>query len=236
MLHLRRYNPMPVGWRYYPYADRSAVKPLNSGLMFLKVINMITKVVVLFDGGFYQARFRTLKGVHPKPDDVINEVDNVMQLVANKTNGDTKDILFRIYYYDCRPFGNTVKDHTRTKDIDFSASASFRAKSKFLDDLCKKDRVALRLGELSFNGWIQDYYNNKLWKPDFKQKGVDMKVGLDMAWMATKRIVDKVVLVAGDADFISPIKFVRKEGLQVYLYPMGQNVKESLINHCDFVI
>lgn len=74
---------------------------------------------------------------------------------------------------------------------------------------------------------------NKL-KPDFKQKGVDMKVGLDMAMMAMKHTVDKVVLVAGDSDFIAPIKFVRKEGLQVYLYSMGHKVKFGLIEHCDF--
>ena len=63
-----------------------------------------------------------------------------------------------------------------------------------------------------------------------------MKVGLDMASMATKKIVDKIVLIAGDSDFISPIKFVRKEGLQVYLYSMGHKVKLPLIEHCDFVL
>ena len=102
--------------------------------------------------------------------------------------------------------------------------------------LCKEDKVALRIGELSFDGWKTDQHNPKKWKPDFKQKGVDMKVGLDMAWMATKGIVDKIVLIAGDSDFISPIKFVRKEGLQVYLYKMNHKVKEALIDHCDFVL
>ncbi len=57
-----------------------------------------------------------------------------------------------------------------------------------------------------------------------------------MAYMALKRIVDKVVLVAGDSDFVAPMKFVRKEGLQVYLYTMGHKVKSRLIEHSDFVI
>ena len=93
-----------------------------------------------------------------------------------------------------------------------------KAKNIFLKKLCKEDKVALRIGELSYDGWEIDQHNPNKWKPDFKQKGVDMKVGLDMAWMATKKIIEKIVLIAGDSDFISPIKFVRKEGLQVYLY------------------
>ena len=144
--------------------------------------------------------------------------------------------MLRIYYYDCKPFGEKVKDHTGKNTIDFSANKTYTAKNLFLKKLCKEDKVAIRIGELSFDGWKIDQHNPNKWKPDFKQKGVDMKVGLDMALMATKRIVDKIVLIAGDSDFISPIKFVRKEGLQVYLYKMNHKVKEALIDHCDFVL
>ena len=91
------------------------------------------------------------------------------------------------------------------------------------------------MGELSFTGWKQDPYSGRT-KPDFKQKGVDMKFGLDMAVMASKRTVDKIVLVAGDSDFIAPIKYARKEGLLVYLYPMGNHIKPTLSGHCDYVL
>jgi len=197
---------------------------------------MITKVSVLIDGGFFSQKFLEINKKHPSPKDVIKEVNRAMTLVRSKTNNETSDILFRIYYYDCEPFGKKVKDKTGKNDIDFSTSPTFAAKSIFLKNLCKEDKVALRIGELSFDGWKIDTHNPKKWKPDFKQKGVDMKVGLDMAWMATKKIVDKIVLIAGDSDFISPIKFVRKEGLQVYLYKMKHHVKEALIDHCDFVL
>ena len=159
-----------------------------------------------------------------------------MALLTAKTAGDTKDILFRVYYYDCKPYGETVMNHDKTKEIDFTKSPIYASKCSFLRDLVKQDKFAVRLGELSFDGWKQDLHNPLKYKPDFKQKGVDMKVGLDMASMATKKIVDKIVLIAGDSDFISPIKFVRKEGLQVYLYSMGHKVKLPLIEHCDFVL
>lgn len=157
-----------------------------------------------------------------------------MRLVKAKTNGETEDILFRVFYYDCRPFGGEINDPTGNK-INYSASRGYAAKNSYLDTLNVMDRFALRLGELSFTGWKQDQYSGQL-KPDFKQKSVDMKFGLDMATMATKHTVDKIVLIAGDSDFIAPIKFARKEGLLIYLYPMGNHIKQSLQGHCDYIL
>lgn len=197
---------------------------------------MITKVNVLIDGGFFERKFYEIHKKSATAADVVKEVESVMQLVIAKTAGDTKDILFRVFYYDCKPFGDKVWNHDKTKEIDFTISSKFASKTAFLKDLAMQDKFALRLGELSFDGWKNDLHNPKKWKPDFKQKGVDMKVGLDMASMATKYIIDKIVLIAGDSDFIAPIKFVRKEGIQVYLYPMGHKVKRNLIEHCDFLL
>jgi len=197
---------------------------------------MTTKVNVLIDGGFFYQKFFEIHKKYPSHKDVISEVNNAISLVKTKTNGETNDILLRIYYYDCRPFGEKVKNPNGSGYIDFSGSKTFKTKTIFLKNLCKEEKMALRIGELSFDGWKTDLHNHSKLKPDFKQKGVDMKVGLDMAWMATKKIVDKIVLIAGDSDFISPIKFVRKEGIQVYLYTMKHYVKESLIEHCDFIL
>lgn len=195
---------------------------------------MITKVNVLIDGGFFWQRFKKIKNRNPRPNDVLAVVNDVMSLVKAKTNGETEDVLFRVFYYDCRPFGDKIKDQSG-KEINYSESPGHTMKNKYLDTLCAMDRFALRLGELSFTGWKQDMYNQE-WKPDFKQKSVDMKFGLDMATMATKHTVDKIVLIAGDSDFIAPIKFARKEGILIYLYPMGNPVKRELKNHCDYFL
>ena len=197
---------------------------------------MTTKVNILIDGGFFERKFFEINHKAPTAKDVVATTADAMKLLIAKTAGETKDILFRVFYYDCKPFGNKVMNHDKTKEIDFSASKIYSSKCSFLKDLVRQDKFAVRLGELSFDGWKQDLHNPCTYKPDFKQKGVDMKVGLDMASMATKRIVDKIVLIAGDSDFISPIKFVRKEGLQVYLYSMGHKVKHPLIEHCDFIL
>lgn len=65
-------------------------------------------------------------------------------------------------------------------------------------------------------------------EPDFTQKEVDIKIGLDVAWLSSKRIVDKIILVTGDTDFIPAMKFARKEGVQVVMISiMNNNMKDS---------
>lgn len=196
---------------------------------------MVTKVNILIDGGFYAQRFKAINNRSATVNDVKQLVKDVMDAVRTKTSGETQDILFRAFYYDCKPFSGKVKDHSGKKIIDYSQTKSFNAQNRLLDDVAKLEQFALRLGELSFTGWKKNRYTAK-WEPDFRQKSVDMKFGLDIATMASKHTVDKIVLVAGDSDFIAPIKMARTEGLLVYLYPMGNNIKESLVKHCDYIL
>lgn len=159
-----------------------------------------------------------------------------MTKVQGYTPPSCTDILFRSYYYDCRPFSE-IKNDPDGKAVDFSLNPLYKAASAFQSDLRKFPQMALRLGDLSFDGWKIDARNPGVYMPDFKQKAVDMKIGLDIAWMASKKTVDKLVLVAGDSDFVSPMKFARKEGVLVYLHPMGKtNIKHILKEHADFVI
>ena len=194
---------------------------------------MITKVAILIDGGFFWQKFISKAKRDPNAHDVLIAVQDAMKKVIAKTNGDTKDVLFRVFYYDCDPYAGIIDNHMHNGKIDCSKSRTYANKTKFLANLCQLDKFALRKGELSFAGWKQDMHSKK-WKPDFNQKGVDMKVGIDMASMAIKHVVDKMVLIAGDSDFVAPIKFVRREGVQVYLYRMANKVKPSLLEHCDF--
>ena len=204
---------------------------------------MTAKVNILIDGGFFIQKFKELTGNLPTANDIEAEVSTIMKATQAKTGPDCKDILFRIYYYDCTPFDGKVRKPGDTHETDYSLTKAYSVKQMVLKNLAQKERFAVRLGELSFDGWNEKKVKDPgtgaettEYFPKLRQKGVDMKVGLDMAYMALKRIVDKVVLVAGDSDFVAPMKFVRKEGIQVYLYNMGHKVKSQLIEHSDFVI
>ena len=66
-----------------------------------------------------------------------------------------------------------------------------------------------------------------------KQKGVDMKIGIDIASLAYKRQVQQIVLIAGDSDFVPAAKLARREGIDFVLDPLGATVKPSLFENID---
>ena len=178
-----------------------------------------------------------MHGRPPQASDLTPFVQDIMSQVQGLTGNSSTDVLLRIFYYDCKPFGKTIKGPDGKKQ-DFSSTAIYRGISNFQNDLKLYPQLALRLGELAFNGWVIDAnHPGKLPRPDFRQKSIDMKIGLDIASMATKKTVDKIVLVTGDSDFVSPMKLARREGLLVYLQIMEQKqIMMELKEHADFVL
>jgi uncharacterized LabA/DUF88 family protein len=111
-------------------------------------------------------------------------------------------------------------------------------------------KVALRLGTLKGTGSnfvipspvTKDLFSGKTTlkniKPndlvlDVRQKGVDMKIGIDIASLSYKKLVDQIVLIAGDADFVPAAKLARTEGIDFILDAMGNNVSPELMEHID---
>ncbi len=68
---------------------------------------------------------------------------------------------------------------------------------------------------------------------DTTQKGVDIKFGIDIASLAYKRLVERVVLITGDADFVPAAKLARREGLDVVLDPLWNHISPSLHEQLD---
>ena len=144
--------------------------------------------------------------------------------------------LLRVLYYDCALFEGTVKLPVSGNEHTFTAS------DRWLRDRASRERFAVRRGVLKFRGWKPKKIpvaTAKLadddFQPDFEQKGVDMRIGLDMATFAEQRSIDRIVLVSGDTDCVPAMKYVRKAGLQVVLigFPNGRDTPE-LLWHSDF--
>lgn len=66
-----------------------------------------------------------------------------------------------------------------------------------------------------------------------RQKGVDMRIGLDITTLTLKRQVDTIILVAGDSDFVPAAKLARREGIEFILDPLWQKVNADLFEHID---
>ncbi|HMY15372.1 MAG TPA: NYN domain-containing protein [Polyangium sp.] len=117
------------------------------------------------------------------------------------------------------------------------------------EEIKKLRKVALRLGHLSdISEWkyktetLDALRQGTLQPADLtdnhfvyegRQKGVDMRIGLDIASIAYKKLADQIVLVAGDSDFVPAAKLARREGIDFILDPMWNQISESLLEHID---
>ncbi|MBS7374208.1 MAG: NYN domain-containing protein, partial [Muribaculaceae bacterium] len=68
---------------------------------------------------------------------------------------------------------------------------------------------------------------------EVRQKGIDMKIGVDIASLSLKKFVDVIVLFSGDSDFVPAAKLARREGIDFVLDPMHANVEPQLYEHID---
>lgn len=209
------------------------------------------KIAILVDGGYYRKRSSAVLG-HKTAKERAEELYSYCNRHLKETNyGDTiRHNLYRIFYYDCPPIDKQIFNPITQKNIDFSKSDIKAWTNDFFKELSHKRKIALRLGELNENSV---HYNLKpsitkkilngskslsdVQESDLtlhlQQKGVDMRIGLDIASLAYKHQVDKIVLIAGDSDFVPAAKLARREGIDFVLDPLGGNIRDSLSLHID---
>jgi len=62
-----------------------------------------------------------------------------------------------------------------------------------------------------------------------------MRIGIDVATLSLKRIVERIILISGDTDMIPAMKLARREGVQVVLVEIGITLSKSLDEDADLV-
>ncbi|MGC2212310.1 MAG: NYN domain-containing protein, partial [Silvibacterium sp.] len=149
------------------------------------------------------------------------------------------ETVFRILYYDCAMYSGTVKLPVS------GTSSTFTSSDAWLHTLSHKDLFAVRRGVLKFRGYkpkktpvaTKTALTDADFAPDFEQKGVDMRIGLDIASYSESHAVDRIVLVSADTDCVPALKYGRRAGLQtVLIEPQVTGVKlaPELLSHADF--
>lgn len=208
------------------------------------------KTAVLVDGGFYRRRAQTVFG-EKTAEERAAELQYYCKLHLHTFRDDCPDDeLYRIFYYDCPPMDKKVYHPYLKTQTDFGKSDLYIWMTEFLNQLKSKRKFALRLGKLSdtqavyllryetvkklCSGKIQvsDLTENDF-TLDVDQKGVDMKIGVDIASLAYKKQVDRIILISGDSDFVPAAKLARREGIDFILDPLGATIKPELNEHID---
>ncbi|WP_216387278.1 NYN domain-containing protein [Arcanobacterium phocae] len=68
---------------------------------------------------------------------------------------------------------------------------------------------------------------------DIVQKGVDMRIGLDIASLAERQFANQIIMISGDSDFVPAAKHARRSGIDFILDPMWAKIAPSLSEHVD---
>ena len=206
--------------------------------------NMSKKTAILVDGGWMALELSKLLHVrYATADQVYRNAKSVLL--------PDEEELYRLFYYDASPYDGIQQNPISGKTVDFSKTKSYGGRKRFFRDLNAKPQVALRIGTVNFRGWnVLESFQQKLLsgtavassiterdiKPDLTQKGVDMRIGIDIASLVFKHIVDRIILFCGDTDMVPAMKLARVEGVQIVVVQIGTSpLSEKLIEDSDFL-
>lgn len=159
--------------------------------------------------------------------------------------------IYRIYYYDSEPLQAKGHNPISNTHIDFSQTNVSKEQQTLLQSIRGTPSFALRLGISKWKRSSWGVHSDQLKKlikgkiaatdltdkdvfPIIEQKGVDMKIGLDIATLAYKKLAHKLVVITGDEDMVPAIKLARKEGLIVTVDSLGNHVSPQLKEHTDY--
>lgn len=207
------------------------------------------KTAVMVDLSFFIRRYRTIYNGND-----VAEFARRLRHYVYKSLKKNNDYLYRIFIYDCEPLEKSTETPISKKQILLKNTETYKFRKNLLDTLKQQPYCSVRLGNFDDNliRWkfkkyeiFEKLINGELkiedltdadFTMDLKQKGVDMKIGLDMATISNKKQVEKIILITGDSDFIPAIKLARKEGIIVQLDPMfHKNIKKDLLDNLDIL-
>lgn len=209
---------------------------------------------IFVDGAFFVKRLR-----HYMPEEYHYNAERfagiamrmaLKHLKLRQGKQPANDDLYRIFFYDCPPLEKKMHRPISKMALDLSKSDEAVFRRALHKELVKKRKFALRLGRLadySSNWKLKNRVQQELLKGkkqwhdlndddfalDVTQKGVDMRIGVDIATVALKKQANRIVLIAGDADFVPAAKLARREGVDFILDAMHQPISDDLFEHID---
>jgi len=199
---------------------------------------------ILLDGAFVTKRFRATAKRDASADDIVQICDRIRSAPLLDDL-----VLLRIYWYDAPPATETVEHPVSGQRQQLAKTRVHQWAKELHDELELRPDFALRMGEVSVQRvWTIDAADLKAiaagapldpdcFRPKIEQKGVDLRIGLDIARLALRGLVSVIVVVTGDSDMVPAFRFARREGLRVYLDTLGfPAAKRNLKAHADRVL
>jgi len=206
------------------------------------------KCFVFIDGGYIDALLK-------KWDNLPLDYIKFSKKMCNDLNLES----IRTYYYNCLPIIRRMYKFN-CSDCGQEAEVPFKANNrKLFCDFCL-EKKNMDKSKLKFSAEQTDFdqklFDNKesffnklkllqrfevkygqlqLIRGEFKQKGVDVLMSLDIVEKSITHQAPHIVIVAGDADFIPAIRSAKAAGAIVHLYCSRNGVNRELLYEVDEV-
>jgi uncharacterized LabA/DUF88 family protein len=202
---------------------------------------------ILVDGAFFLRRHNLTYG-HTDAAQTAKTLHTMCLNHLNDKQGNRVRDLYRIFVYDCHPLTRKAQHPLSGDTVDFSETSAARFRREFHNELKTQRKVVLRIGHLDAGGWslrpdaarelfAGDLHSEDLHDDDIhypvRQKGVEMRIGLDVGTLTYKRQADQIVLITGQTDFAPAAKLARREGIDFILDPMWHPIPAALNEHID---
>ena len=201
------------------------------------------RFAVLLDGGFVIKKFQLANKHFP----TAVEIEGLCTIIAARPEFEGYELL-RNYFYHATPASGVVVNPLDHSETDLSATRIHSQHESLVGRLELTPNFAVRLGETVANDWrlgsaamksltqTQRPIQAADLVPNITQKGVDLRIGMDIARLSLREMVRAIVVVTGDSDLIPAFKFARREGVRVYLECLGHGVRRDLKAHVDIVL
>jgi uncharacterized LabA/DUF88 family protein len=200
------------------------------------------KIALLIDGEWFRRTLQNNLAVAITADVIYRNAMGVAQ---------ADEEVFRLFFYDSIPHEGREKNPISKKVIDYSVSSGNIARKRFFKEMGQKELVALRRGYVRPRGWsLTKGYVKAAMKSStpihppkdsdigmsFEQKGVDMRIGIDVATLSIRKQVERIILFSGDCDMIPAMKLARRQGVQVAVVQVvGRRLAPELVEDSDIV-
>ncbi|MFH0881712.1 MAG: NYN domain-containing protein [bacterium] len=167
------------------------------------------RVAVFIDGSNFYNGLR----------DNIGRMDVDFHRFGRKLSEMADGELLRIYYYNARV------------DPDFDPD-NYEKQQRFITHLAHTPHLTLRLGKLVYYQVRGEETGRKHYAVE---KGLDVKLAIDLVRLAVNRACEIAVIVSGDKDLAEVVEYGKEMGLEVVSAFFPRGLSESLATRADKV-
>lgn len=193
------------------------------GLSSSRGSSLNSRIMIFIDGNYLE------KHISAKVDEEINysTLGNYLRQQCNYGS------LVRCYFYDGLPdpeqnlsYLEGSEQTKRTDELNFQ----YQKKKEHFDKIAMFDYFQVRKGKAVYNKGF-DKQGKERW--EFRQKGVDSLIAIDMLTKAYQGHYDVGILVAGDSDFIEIVKSVKDTGVNIMGAYFQDRMPKELVYEFD---